>query len=39
MSGIKATKYKSESIISINEKGISEFEFKNAKTHIKATCV
>ena len=30
---------KSESIISINEKGISEFEFKNAKTHIKATCV
>lgn len=39
MSGINTKKNKSESIISITEKGITGFEFKNGKKQIKATCV
>jgi hypothetical protein len=39
MLGINTKKNKSESIISITEKGISGFEFKNGKKQIKATCV
>ena len=39
MQGLKTKQLNSESIININEKGISGFEFKNGKTHIKAICV